>query len=104
MRRCPRLAFFVVIVFIAAGARLIKAASSLASSPALGDVAVSFDSQVQVYDGDDPNSLVDTVTLGASNAGLAFDNALNLFVANTTFDGSAGSILRITPDTTHTVT
>src|SRR5262249_42306119 len=98
MPRCPRLATIVVAVaFIAADAGSIKATSSWASAPALGDVAVSFDGQAQVYDGDDPNTLVDTITLGASNAGIAFDNALNLFVTNTAFDASSGNILKITP-------
>jgi len=70
------------------------------SADALGDVAVSFDGSVQVFDNANVGA-AETITASAltgTNGGLAFDASLNLLVANT----AGNQLVKITPDT-HTV-
>ena len=51
---------------------------------ALGDVAVSFDGRVEIFDGAAPGgSDPEELTVAGVNGGLAFDASLNLFVTNT---------------------
>jgi hypothetical protein len=55
-----------------------------ASAEALGDVAVSFDGAVRVYGKADGLQIGVDLAVPGTNGGLAFDNPLNLLVANTT--------------------
>ena len=55
-----------------------------ASGEALGDVAVSFDGAVRVYGKADGLQVGVDLVVPGTNGGLAFDNPLNLLVANTT--------------------
>src|SRR4051812_32164914 len=63
----------------------VRAVTTWVSADALGDVAVSFDGSVQVFDNANVGA-AQTITapaLTGANAGLAFDASLNLLVANT---------------------
>lgn len=71
----------------------VRAATDWFSAPALGTVAVSFDSKVQVFDN---VGVIDDVTVTGPSGGLAFDSALNLLVANTVDD-----LVKLAPGTTH---
>ena len=69
-----------------------------ASPEALGDVVISFDGVVRFYD-NAGNSRGD-ISVSGSNRGLAFDGALNLFVANT--NGTVSSIQKLPEQTPQT--
>ena len=71
----------------------VRAATDWFSAPALGTVAVSFDSKVQVFDN---VGVIDDVTVTGPSGGLAFDSALNLLVANTVDD-----LVKLAPGTAH---
>ena len=77
----------VAIVVVALGISG-RAVTNWASAEALGDVAVSFDGALQVFDNANGQVVdtIDTTTvsqLTGTNGGLAFDAPLNLLVANT---------------------
>jgi hypothetical protein len=75
----------------------VRAVTTWVSADALGDVAVSFDGSVQVFDNANVGA-AETITapaLTGANGGLAFDASLNLLVANT-----AGSqLVKLSPVT-----
>src|SRR6188768_3407484 len=77
----------------------VRAVTNWVSADALGDVAVSFDSSVQVFDNANvgtPETI--TASLTGTNGGLAFDASLNLLVANT----AGNQLVKIAADATHT--
>jgi hypothetical protein len=79
----------------------VRAVTSWASADSLGDVAVSFDSSVQVFDNANV-AAVETINpsaLTGTNGGLAFDASLNLLVANTAGD----QLVKLGPDVPHSV-
>jgi hypothetical protein len=78
----------------------VRAVTNWVSADALGDVAVSFDSSVQVFDNANVGA-AETITASAltgTNGGLAFDASLNLLVANT----AGNQLVKLSPDS-HTV-
>ncbi len=84
---------FAVVLGVSA-----RSLTNWVSADALGDVAVSFDGSVQVFDNANvgaPETITASALTGA-NGGLAFDASLNLLVANT-----AGSQLVKLSPTTH---
>ena len=78
-----------------------RAGTDWVLAEALGDVAVSFDGSVQVFDNANIGP-TETITTGiGTSGGLAFDAGLNLLVANTT--AGANQLVKITADPTHTI-
>ncbi len=75
----------------------LRAVTSWLTAAALGDVAVSFDGSVQVFDNANVGA-AETITGGLTgvNGGLIFDASLNLLVANT--DGDR--LVKFAPQTT----
>jgi len=75
----------------------VRALTNWVSADALGDVAVSFDGSVQVFDNANvgaPETITASALAGA-NGGLAFDASLNLLVANT----SGTQLVKLSPVT-----
>ncbi len=79
-----------------------RAVTNWVSADALGDVAVSFDGAVQVFD-NASGLVVDTIDttsvsqLTGTNGGLAFDAPLNLVVANT----AGNQLVKLSPTHPH---
>ena len=95
--------FVVVAITVVLGVLGVSAVvTNWVSADALGDVAVSFDSSVQVFD-NATGLVVDTIDttnvpeLTGANGGLAFDAPLNLWVANT--DGN--QLVKLLPANPH---
>jgi hypothetical protein len=90
--------FRIVVVAIAVVLGVsVRAVTNWVSADALGDVAVSFDGSVQVFDNGNVGT-PETITVPAltgTNGGLAFDAGLNLLVANTAGD----KLVKLAPDT-----
>jgi hypothetical protein len=98
-------AFFpaIALAIVTAFALTIHAIAQWASTEGLGDVAVSFDNEILVFnDSDLYGQQVDTVTVSGIDGGLEFDAALNLLVTNTAFGGGSGSLWRLPAASPHT--
>ncbi len=76
----------------------VRAVTNWVSADALGDVAVSFDGSVQVFDNANAGPTETITTATGTVGGLAFDAGLNLFVTNTT----GSQLVKIAADATHT--
>lgn len=88
--RVSALCLTALLCLFTASPVVVRAVTNWASAEALGDVAVAFDNEVRVFDNADGTE-TDAITgasLAGTNRGLAFDAALNLFVANTDFVGN----------------
>jgi len=97
--RCRIVIVAIIVAFGTSG----HAVTNWVSAEALGDVAVSFDGAVHVFNNAD-GLVVDTIDttsvsqLTGTNRGLAFDAALNLLVANTT----GNQLVKLSPAHPHT--
>ncbi len=81
----------VVVGLLVAGTVVsMRGSADWASAGALGDVAVAFDNQVQLFANADGalKETIDIDELTGTNTGLAFDAALNLLVTNTDGQGN----------------
>jgi hypothetical protein len=81
----------VVVCLLFAGAAVsMRAGANWASAGALGDVAIAFDNDVQLFANADgaPGDTISVAELAGTNAGLAFDASLNLLVTNTPAPGA----------------
>jgi hypothetical protein len=75
----------------------VRAVTNWVSADALGDVAVSFDGSVQVFDNANVGAAetINPSALTGTNGGLVFDASLNLLVANT----AGNQLVKLAPDT-----
>ncbi len=87
LRRLHRV---VVCLLVAGAAVSMRASADWASAGALGDVAIAFDNQVQLFANADGTlkETIDIDELTGTNTGLAFDTSLDLLVTNTDAQGS----------------
>jgi hypothetical protein len=91
--------WILAIAMVTALAISLRAISPWTSTTALGDVAVSFENEVLIFNDTDLNDTVDTINSGLSgiNGALQFDESLNLLVTNAAFGSGTGSIKSIAP-------
>jgi hypothetical protein len=82
-----RIVIVTIIVSLGVSTRAI---TDWVSPEALGDVAVSFNDRVQLFDNADPSSNPEVVDVLGVNGGLAFDASLNLFVTNSNIAPALG--------------
>ena len=90
LRRLHRV---VVCLLVAGAAVSMRASADWASAGALGDVAIAFDNQVQLFANADGalKETIDIDELTGTNTGLAFDTSLDLLVTNTDAQGTGAS-------------
>src|SRR5215208_5506077 len=91
MRSSRRGICWLAVITIIATLTAVSLRAALPDGPwahedALGDVAVSFENAVRIYDNASGLQKGDDLTVAGTNGGLAFDNALNLLVTNTSND------------------